>query len=226
MKSIYFMFTLLATLISCKPTIYNVDSLPDVFCECSGGQLQYQLKNANRSSLAFDPSSAVTEISEEIGPGGQAVVRFRICESGSATITAVNGNGASTHTFQFRKISEPSSYGGTLNPVCTGARFAGWSWLPLYDANLPQPYPSDGVLSSIRIEVDRAGVFMYNSRTVDVSPGVHQFNDFDGMNPNVSNYEFMASLNADEQCAESGAVLPSGRRPPRNFPITITVRCP
>ncbi|MBK8955256.1 MAG: hypothetical protein IPM34_06840 [Saprospiraceae bacterium] len=224
---IHFVYVmLLFAILSCKPTIYNVDSRPNIFCECRGGSLQYQLKDADRSSVTFDPASSVSEISEEIGPGGQTVVRYRVCESGSATISAVNGNGTSTHTVHFQKVSEPSGFSGEMIPLCVGSRFDGWSWVPAFDAALLEPYPTDGELVAIRISVDRPGTFRYGSRTIEVLPGGHTFNEFAGLNPNASQYEFIAALNPDEQCAESGSVLPSGRRPPRSFPISIQVTCP
>lgn len=226
MKTIPVVLILSCGLFSCKPTIFNAHNYPDYFCNCSSARVDYQLKDAESSSVRFDPASAVASQTTEIGAGGQTIVRFSICQDAVAIISAVNRNGTVTQTLQFRRATEPTSISGRLNPLCIGSRFDGWSYVPLYDADRPSPIPHDGVLSNIVIEVDRVGNFSYNGVTAVVRPGRNLLSEFQNMRTSLGEFVFTAPLNINEQCAETGSVLPSGRIPPPGFPITLEVMCP
>lgn len=226
MKNALLFCCFISLLISCKPTIYNVFQYPDPFCDCENGRLDYQLKDAESFDVSFSPASAVSEIRQVTSPFGVQIVYFRICQSATATITATNKNGTTTKSVDFHRTSEPSSLSGSLTPNCSSSRFEGWNYVPSYDLEGPAPYPSDGVLSSIVIVVDRPGVFQYRDRSINVNIGSNLINDFNNMTPNGGNYSFIAPLTPTEQCVESGTVLPAGRRPPPNFSITLNVRCP
>jgi hypothetical protein len=212
--------------LSCKPEIKNIQGSPTLFCNCTNASLAYQLAHTRNSTVVFSPAAAVTNVNQSAGMNDYTNVTFRICETAVATITATNDNGTATKTINLTRVTEPQSLRGSLTPVCTESGFNGWSFEPNTNPDQAESIAADGVISTIVIVVDRPGVFQYLDRVVNVNAGTNTLREFDNMRLFLSSFNFNAALTLDEECAQSGRELPSGRRPPPSFQITINTRCP
>jgi hypothetical protein len=227
MKKNSILVLILLLMLACKPDITIQSLNPEIICGCQQGEIVYSLKNADRSWVEITPASASSGSVTSPTPRGEYTqVSFMVCDNATVTVFAENSKGQSSKAGQVRRVSTIEPFNGTLSPLCVGNRFDGWDFLPGHIEGEPATLPSTAVLTEILVTVDRTGTFTYLGTSVIIYPGTNSIRDFAGRTAFGGNYKFIAPLNFQEQCAETGTALPSGAHPPGSFSIVLHTVCP